>query len=102
MPPKTDQDVPLTSGTLLRWGGAVTAVCVFIFGIGTAYAAVHFRLGALELRVTAVESSTKGSHEDFEKLSKRIGRIDRKLALLVCKSDPARCSEQELAGTDEP
>lgn len=62
-------------------------------GLGAVWATMTTRFDSLEQRVAGLELDQRSDRATVAQVLEAVQKTDRRLALFICRQDPARCAE---------
>ena len=90
-PSPAQQHPPLEA--LKQWWPILLSVVMGLTGLGAMYANMTTRFDALEQRVAGLELDRRHDRDTVAQVLEAVQKTDRRLALFICRQDPARCAE---------
>ena len=87
----SDQHPPLEA--LKQWWPILLSAVMGLTGLGAMWATMNARFDALEQRVEGLESDRRRDRDAVAQVLEAVQKTDRRLALFICRQDPARCAE---------
>lgn len=91
---------PASAGTqhpsidaLRQWWPILLSVVMGLTGLGAMWATMTSRFDSLEQRVAGLEADRRHDRDTVAQVLEAVQKTDRRLALFICRQDPARCAE---------
>ena len=78
---------------LKQWWPILLSAVMGLTGLGAMYATMTARFDALEQRVEGLEADRRHDRDTVAQVLEAVQKTDRRLALFICRQDPARCAE---------
>ena len=78
---------------LRQWWPILLSVVMGLTGLGAMWATMNARFDALEQRVAGLELDRRRDRDTVAQVLEAVQKTDRRLALFICRQDPARCQE---------
>jgi hypothetical protein len=82
-----------TMHALKEWWPVLLSVVMGLVGLGGLYANMTYRFDAIEQRVEGLEADRRHDRDTVAQVLEAVQKTDRRLALFICRQDPARCAE---------
>lgn len=90
-PSPAQQHPPLEA--LKQWWPILLSAVMGLTGLGAMWATMTARFDALEQRVAGLELDRRHDRDTVAQVLEAVQKTDRRLALFICRQDPARCAE---------
>jgi len=90
-PSPAQQHPPLEA--LKQWWPILLSVVMGLTGLGAMYANMTARFDSIEQRVAGLELDRRHDRDTVAQVLEAVQKTDRRLALFICRQDPARCQE---------
>lgn len=78
---------------LRQWWPILLSVVMGLTGLGAVWATMTTRFDSLEQRVAGLELDRRHDRDTVAQVLEAVQKTDRRLALFICRQDPARCAE---------
>lgn len=78
---------------LAQYWPILLSVIMGLTGLGAMWATMNARFDSIEHRVEGLEQDRQHDRDAMVKVLDAVQRTDRRLALWICRQDPAKCAE---------
>ena len=78
---------------LKQWWPILLSAVMGLTGLGAMWATMTARFDSIEQRVAGLELDRRHDRDTVAQVLEAVQKTDRRLALFICRQDPARCAE---------